>query len=392
LLDSPEHCPLRVIHLVSSLATAAGGMARFVLASAQALAAGGAKVHVLSYENGQVDWPWGDVLPPNLEVSLFPAAGRFASGSLKARLRELLASQGTVLHLHGIWEPLTASAAHLARRARVPYVCSIHGMLDPWSVAQKALKKRIYYWLVERKVLARAAALHFTARQEEVKSGAWVPAGPRRLVIPVLMDLRPFQEPADRDAAHAFFPHISAAAPWILFLSRIHEKKGLDLLIEAVGMLADKRVQLVIAGEGAAEYVESMKNQVRDSGIVDRVHFVGLVQGAQKAALLRRADVLAIPSSQENFGIVFAEALASGTPVLVTDGVDIHEELVGSGGALLIRRDPADIAEKIAALLSDTAAARERGKAGRRWVFSNLAPEAIAAQWRNVYGEIAVRT
>ena len=116
---------------------------------------------------------------------------------------------------------------------------------------------------------------------------------------------------------------------------------------------------------------------------------MGLVQGLQKTTLLHRADLLALPTSQENFGIVFAEALACQTPVLVTEGVDICQELLSSGGALLIRRDPSDIAEKISALLADPAAARAQGQAGRQWVLANLAPKIIAQQWLEAYHTIA---
>jgi glycosyltransferase involved in cell wall biosynthesis len=390
LAESTEQNSLQIIHLVSSISTSIGGKGRAALASAYALAQTGTKVHILAYEDGPVDWPWGNSPPPNLEVSLFPVARSkaFASSGLLTRLGELYAISGSVLHLHGLWEPLLASAAKLARKQNVPYVCSIHGMFDPWCVRQKSLKKRGYYWLVERRRLARAAALHFTAQREEEKAGPWIPRGPQRLIIPILMDLSPFETLGNPDRAHAFFPGVPPDAPWILFLSRIHEKKGLDLLIDAVSLLADKRVQLIIAGQGEEAYVRALKQRAQDARITERVHFVGLVQGAQKYALLRRANMLAIPSSQENFGIVFPEALASGTPVLLTEEVDIHRELVDSQGALLTRRDPADIAEKISTLLADPAAARARGEAGRRWVFSNLSPHAISLRWLQVYGAI----
>ncbi len=188
-----------------------------------------------------------------------------------------------------------------------------------------------------------------------------------------------------------FFSTLPAGNPWILFLSRIHEKKGLDLLIDAVALLPDKQPHLVIAGDGDAAYVAAMKARAQNAGIGSRTHFVGLVRGAAKTALFRRAAMLALPSSQENFGIVFAEALACETTVLVTQGVDIHEELTASGGALLIRREPADIAEKIMALLADPPAARARGEAGRRWVFSALDPKTITGQWIDAYQGLASR-
>jgi glycosyltransferase involved in cell wall biosynthesis len=336
------------------------------------------------------DFPW-DSTPANLHIALFPATSNdhFASRPLLRHIRQILTAKSAILHLHGLWEPLSASAAKMARRQQVPYVCSIHGMLDPWSVSQGALKKRLYFSLIERRRLAHAAALHFTAQGEADKAAPWTPPAPRRIVIPVLMNLAPFEQLPERSAAHAHFPNIPAEAPWILFLSRIHEKKGLDLLIDAVARLPNKDAQLVIAGAGDSAYVQSLKNRARHADIAGRTHFVGLVQGLQKTALLHRADLLALPTSQENFGIVFAEALACQTPVLVTEGVDICQELLSSGGALLIRRDPEDIAGRIAALLTDPTAARAKGQAGRQWVFAHLAPQIIAQQWLEAYHAIA---
>jgi glycosyltransferase involved in cell wall biosynthesis len=262
-------------------------------------------------------------------------------------------------------------------------------MLDPWSVRQRALKKRIYFALAERSRLAHSAVLHFTARQEAAKAAPWLPAGPRQIVIPILIDLAPYATLPDRASAAAFFPALPPDAPWILFLSRIHEKKGLDLLIDTLTLLADKHPHLIIAGDGETAYVQAMKDRAQRAGIGGRTHFVGLVKGPAKTALFRRAAMLAIPTSQENFGIVFPESLACETPVLVTEGVDIHTELTDSGGALLIRRDPADIADKITTLLSDPAAARARGEAGRRWVFAKLDPQAITRQWIDAYQALA---
>jgi glycosyltransferase involved in cell wall biosynthesis len=389
-----------VVHVVSSLAAAAGGVARAVADSAHALARASPSidVHVLSDDRGPFDFPWGDAPPENLHVHLLPLGGKASRASVEylALLRSLMTSGGgveaqerTVVHLHGMWEPLLASAARSARAAGVAYVCSIHGMLDPWSVSQRRLKKTIYFGLVEKRRLASAAGLHFTAQAEAAKAASWLPAGPARLVIPVIMDLEPFRMLPERSAAEGLFPAIPAGAPWVLFLSRIHEKKGLDLLIDAVARLEDRSAQLVIAGAGDPDYEKLLRGRAKEAGLERRAHFVGLVRGATKVALLRRADVLAIPTSQENFGIVFPEALACETPVLLTKDVDIHGELLRANAATLIRRDPVDIAEKIAASLGDPAGSRRQGAAGRQWVMKTLAPEKIAERWIAAYEELS---
>jgi glycosyltransferase involved in cell wall biosynthesis len=122
-----------------------------------------------------------------------------------------------------------------------------------------------------------------------------------------------------------------------------------------------------------------------------RAHFVGMVKGAPKIALYRRAALLALPTSQENFGLVFAEALACETPVLLTPGVDIHRELVDAGAAALIERDPVTVAEAVDGLLLDCDRRRTMGAAGRRWVYSTLDPAVVSRRWMESYAELSHR-
>jgi glycosyltransferase involved in cell wall biosynthesis len=375
---------VRIVHLCSSLAVESGGVARAVIDSAMALADIGVRVDLISIESGTIDLPWRNNPPANLKLTLVPAGGAFGSRALRESVEDsLVGADG--LHLHGMWQPISASAARRARRLHVPYVCSIHGMLDPWSVGQRRAKKWVYYHLIERTRLGRASALHFTAAEEARKARPWLPGGVPEVVIPVILDLAPYRELPLREAAHALFPAVPAQAPWVLFLSRIHEKKGLDILIDAMALLPDKGAQLVIAGAGAPEYVSRLRRQAASLGIASRAHFVGLVNGARKTALYRRADVLAVPTSQENFGMVFPEALACETPVLVTNGVDIHEEILDAGAGLLITRDPGNVARNIHSLLADPQTARQMGIAGRKWVFDNLEPSVIAHRWKETY-------
>src|SRR5262249_16716737 len=146
----------------------------------------------------------------------------------------------------------------------------------------------------------------------------WIPANVKTVIIPIIMELTPYVHLPPREAANALFPQVPCDRPWILFLSRIHEKKGLDVLINAFATLRDKHAQLVIAGTGDAGYVTQMQQLAEQRGVAARTHFVGVVQGQAKITLFRRAQMLVLPSSQENFGIVVAEALACETPVLLT--------------------------------------------------------------------------
>jgi glycosyltransferase involved in cell wall biosynthesis len=377
---------VRIVHLCSSLSVEAGGVSRAVIDAAMVLTQHGVRIDLVSFKRGTLDFPWGDRLPENLTLT-FLAPSALASAELKAHLAAALPG-ADALHLHGMWEPMTAAAAKIARRLKVPYICTIHGMLDPWSVRQRHLKKRLYYEVIERKRLSQASAIHLTAAEEARKSAPWLPPGVPQVIIPYIVDLEPYRELPERERAHALFPTVPPDAPWILFLSRIHEKKGLDLLLESIPLLPEKRAQLVIAGTGATQYVQQLKDRAAALRISDRVHFVGLVKGPSKTALYRRADMLALPTSQENFGLVFPEALACETPVLITEDVDISKDIIEAGAGLLIIRDPQQIAQQITAMLSDPAAARQRGVAGRKWVFSTLDSGRIAELWKEAYASL----
>ncbi len=180
---------------------------------------------------------------------------------------------------------------------------------------------------------------------------------------------------------------MAADGPWVLFLSRIHPGKGLPQVIAAFsGVLRENpSAQLIIAGSGDAGYVTRMKRLVAQAGVTRSAHFVGMVGGPAKVALYRRAALLAVPSSHENFGMVFAESLACGTPVLLTPEVGTAGEIVGAGAGFLTGTDEASVARDLAAALRDKARLEEMGAAGRRWVLDYLRPERIAAQMLRNY-------
>ncbi|MEI2825133.1 MAG: glycosyltransferase [Dermatophilaceae bacterium] len=140
--------------------------------------------------------------------------------------------------------------------------------------------------------------------------------------------------------------------------------------------------RLAIAGTGDAPYEQEMKSLAASLGLQgDRAKFLGLVTGDEKVSLYQAADVLLIPTSQENFGFVFVESLAAGTPLVTTKGVDTWPELEASGGATIIGRDPAEWASTVERLVKDRAALRESGRRGREWALANL--DVGARRWRN---------
>jgi glycosyltransferase involved in cell wall biosynthesis len=253
-------------------------------------------------------------------------------------------------------------------------------------MAQKALKKKVYIALIGKRHLEGAAAVHTTAQFELEQARKHFPAG-HGVVVPNLLDLTQFDTLPGPDAARTKFPAFAAGQPVVLFLSRIHVKKGIEHLLRAAAVLRDQGApaQFVIAGTGNPDYMARMKALSDELALTDRVHFVGEVLGTDKLSLYQAADLFVLPTSQENFGFVFAEALACRTPVVTTKGVDIWPELQASGGAVIASTDPAELSKVISTLLADPARLRAMGDAGRRWVYQDLHPERVLDLFESMY-------
>ena len=312
----------------------------------------------------------------------------FAPDQLKGTLG--LLSKADVVHLHAVWERMNAQVATLCRRVGTPYVITLRGMLDDWCMAQRPLKKRIYLSFAGRKYLEGAAFVHCTAEGEREQSARWFPQGTPR-VIPNLIDLTPYQELPSTSLAQEAFEPLRGEGPCLLFLSRLHEKKGLEHLIEAMPKLAQSYpgVQLLLAGTGSDTYIDMLMDLARDMNVTDRVHQLGHVGGPLKLSLYRAADVFVLPSSQENFGFVQFEALACGTPVITTKLVDTWREVEASGGGIAVEQSADALVESLDPLLGDADQRMTMGEAGRAWVLEHLATERVAGLLEAMYKDAA---
>jgi glycosyltransferase involved in cell wall biosynthesis len=355
------------------------------------LAARGHRVTLLTSDAADVPGGWlaGGTASPT--VITLPGPGRFAPllpGSSIERAAGALAACD-VLHLHGAWEPANRQFARVARRIKVPYVVTAHGMLDDWSMAQRPLKKKLYLALGGQKFFERAAAVQCTARAELEQAQKHLGRS-RGVVIPLLVDLAPFDELPGPEPAHAAFPDARTELPKVLFLSRLHPKKGIEVLISAAALLRQRGrpVRLMLAGSGDALYEAELRDRVRRQGLEDDVKFLGMVRGVEKVSLYQAADVFALPTSQENFGLVLPEAMACRTPVVTTRGVDIWQE-IQSAGATIADATPAAFADAVAALLDDRTRRGQIGESGRRWVYETLAPETLLPQYEALYAGTA---
>jgi glycosyltransferase involved in cell wall biosynthesis len=292
-----------------------------------------------------------------------------------------------LVHVHAFFSFASSTAMAIARRKKIPYLVSPHGLLCEWSLQQSALRKKLYLALIERTNLNGSAALEFTAEQELAE------AAPLRLrapgfVLPFGLDL----SPAIPDARQRLRGLINTAPdePVLLFLSRLHPKKGLHDLLTAAATLAGRRFSIVVAGSGPAVYEAQVKAQAAAGPLRGRVHFVGFVQGQTKHMLLQGADLFALTSHSESFGIAVMEALAAGLPVLVTPGVPLARMLEQFQLGWVTELNTASIAATLDRALAsghgpEAAARRERARAV---VAENFTWDRIAARMMAAYQAI----
>lgn len=325
----------------------------------------------------------GDVVP--LAIGVDNLGGRIITAA-GIRSLDSAVSRADVVHLHGVWEPSNLQVAALARKRGVATVVSLRGMLDDWCMAQGGFKKRIYLAFGGRRMLERAAVVHCTAQAELEQSRKWFPRG-QGMVVPNLMDMAPFRELPGPSQARQRFDIDPDGPPVVLFLSRMSHKKGVEHLIEASSLLAARgvAVRTIIAGDGDDDYAARMRALAGEVRAPGRIDFVGHVGGSLKLSLLQAATVFALPTSQENFGFAFFEALAAGLPVVTTDLVDTKAEITASGAGEIVTQSAGAFADALQRLLSDRTALAARGRRGREWTLRELDTDAVAARFEELY-------
>jgi len=239
--------------------------------------------------------------------------------------RKLLIKDFDIFHGNGLWQYPVHRMAQFARKRNIPYILSPHGMLEPWALNSHRLKKQIGLFLFQFKDLEKATCLHATSFMEAEnirKLGFKNPIA----IIPNGIDLTEFKLPGLKEANES---------RTLLFLSRIHPKKGIEILIEAWSLIDTsirKSWQVKIAGNGEPQYLASLKKLIEDKGLENEILIIGAKFGKEKLSTYQQADLFVLPTYSENFGIVIAEALACGVPVITTKGTPWEELLTYNAG------------------------------------------------------------
>ena len=343
---------MRILRVIDTLDPRTGGPAAGLRALTPVLAAMGHETVIVT-----VDRPGANGAAfPHAEVhALGPAHGshRWAP-ALRPWLRRHLPAFDVVV-VHGLWQSLGRTVRAVARETGVPYFIYPHGMLDPWfrgAYPLKHFKKWLYWRLVEGRVLRDATAVLYTCEEERrLARESFSPYACTERVVNY-GTAGPPPESARQIAAWSQRQPELDGRPFLLFLGRIHRKKGLDLLQAAYLTLAARCSHppaLVVAGpESDPELRQQLQARAAALPASARIIWTGMLEGDAKWGALRRAEALVLPSHQENFGLAVVEALAVGVPVLISRQVNIWREIVADGAGLAA----ADTAEGVDALLA----------------------------------------
>lgn len=318
-----------------------------------------------------------------IRVEPWTPLGLYGSLLRPERLDELV-RDAEVVQIHGIWQAHCVSFGRYCRAKRLPYVVSAHGMLDAWAVRHRRWKKSVYAALIERRNLRGASCLRALTMQEAEDYRRFGLRNPVA-VIGNGVDL-PTAEMVDPSRFWRRWPELQGRR-MVIFLSRLHEKKGVDILIRSWARLAGENPDwhLLVAGPNNGDCQEKLEAMVRERRLTERVTFTGMLDYEMKWSALGASEVFALPSHSEGFSVAALEALAAGLRVLLTPGCNFSE-LRGKSFARVVEAFDEPVSDGLAALMGmDEEEARSAGEAGRKYVGARYSWAAIGAQMADVY-------
>jgi glycosyltransferase involved in cell wall biosynthesis len=380
---------MRILHVIADLARERGGPAEACVQLARGLAELGHQVEVLATDRGESEggtpW-WKEIVDgTRLDIRLYPLQFPrfFATSFPLARALAKAVPAADVVHLHSLYLFHDLVTGLHCRRFGIPYIVRPHGTLDPYIHRRHRGRKLAVEFLFQNRVLERAAAIHYTT-EEEMRLAAPHARNAKGFVVPIGLDLD-FYAPRPPEAFRARWREIGNRRI-VLFLGRLHPKKGLDILAQAFADVARGRddLHLVIAGpdDGARAPTEALLAKL---GATGRVTFTGMLRGEEKLAAFGAADVFVLPSRSENFGIAVVEAMVCGLPVVVSDCVNIWREVVDAGAAVAVPCDPSALARALAGLLDDDPRRIEMGRKGAVFARERYDRRRVAAELEAAY-------
>lgn len=384
---------MRVLHVIPSVSKQSGGPSQAILPMCRALRDKGVDVLLATTDSGIDDSTALERVTnyKGLPMVFFPkqlGASFKYSRPFSLWLDKNIASYD-VVHIHAVFNHACIAAARASRANRVPYIVRPLGTLDPWSMKQKSLRKKVFWHAELKRMLTNAAAIHYTAKAEQqaVEQSLNLNHG---IVVPLGVEIKATEAPgAIKDLAGQLgwlYKH-----PYVLVLSRLRPTKGLDVLLGAFLSLIKRKEfhswRLVLAGEGPADYVASLKRISSQLPAGGGVVFPGWLDGEKKEAALMNASLLALPSHHENFGLCVMESLAYAVPVLISPHVNLAPDIQAAGAGWIAAVDRLSLELALGEALGSESQRRRRGEAGRNLALKFAWPS-VADELEALYREI----
>jgi len=373
---------VRVLHVIGSVDPRGGGPIEGVFSSSEVWTRHGHVRHIVCLDPPSAPW-LSQARAPTDAVGLGGVYGllrRFIpwlrygySPRLVSWLRANAGRYDAVI-VNGLWNYASFGAWRALHDMPVPYFVFTHGMLDPWfntAYPTKTFFKSIFWRLIEHKVLRDAKGVMFTCEEERrLARGSFEPYQAREFVVGYgTRDVS--GDPDEQRAAFLAKAPATEGRKLVLFLSRIHEKKGIDLLIKAFARHAGSHTEydLAIAGPDQSGLRAPLTKLAKELGVAERIHWPGMLTGDAKWGAFRAAEFFALPSHQENFGIVVAEAMALSKPLLVTNKVNIWREVQSDGAGIVVDDDVEGVGDGLRRMFAMTDAERAAMGAASRKCF-----------------------
>lgn len=337
-------------------------------------------------------------LRDKLDVQVLPARGfSFASYTKRAVAAiDRAVEQADVVHVHTLWHSLNTIARRACYRHKRKYVLMPHGMLDPYSLSKKRWRKKLYLTCVEQHNILGASRLIFTTDNEQKSAKLHLPWLPSGEIVPLAAD--PPSDISSSDYANVFSKRFPEAErrKCLLFLGRIHEKKGIEYLLRIMPEITYRHPDslLVIAGTGSPTYVNKIKNLIHEYKLEGHVLLTGMLTGKQKVGAFARASIFVLPSKQENFAIAVAEAMHMAVPVIISDKVDSWPFVNASNSGFVIQENAIErgFLNKIDQLLNNPDLARGFGQRGQTFAKEHFVWSRVASDMVSVYERVSAHT
>ena len=359
---------MKVLHYIPSIDRSSGGVGSYMQLLAKELGKI-VELHVVTHRSE-------NELPMEHCQLHYISKWRHPLG-MKRQWVELLAEiNPDLVHVNCCWQPESAMVQGWSAKRGFKTVYSPHGMLEPWIVQRHYWTRKVpALWLYQKTAIRNSDVIHATAESER-KNLLELGYNSNVAVVPNGIDVDSIRMKSSWKRTRT-----------LLFLSRVHEKKGIDILIEALAELKEliTGYRIIIAGEGDENYISFLKGLALKKGIAKQIEFIGGVYGERKWGLFQQADIFVLPTHSENFGIVVAEALASGTPVITTTGTPWEELDTRHCGWWI----PCNEKDLKSALLSAVSLKEEEleslGRNGRKLMEEKYSIQAITDKMRNLY-------